>query len=135
MGRRKEVSHLDEIAAMKRYLLAWTPPNEHEAAIQQSYREAIANTYHAHNKPGYKRPTTAWKARAKAFELFDMGYSPRDISPRRTGFIRRRCLYAYYTEWQTILGAELAVWQLLRQLCAQEQERRQREWKRGQWFR
>jgi hypothetical protein len=122
-------SALKEIFQMRRYLFGWRPPNEREAELQRSYGAAILRMYNEYNKPGYKRPVFACGNRARAFALFDQGYRPRDITRRQVGFIKRKCLYVYYSEWQTIAQAETAILLLLRELCEAERERRAREWR------
>jgi len=120
---------IKEIYQMQRYLFGWKPPNEREAELQRTYRAAILRVYNENNKPGYRRPVFACGNRARAFALFDKGYRPRDITRRQVGFIKRKCLYVYFAEWQTIVKAELAMLLMLREICQGEQERRAREWR------
>ena len=50
-------------------------------------------------------PPIRWKGKRKAFELFDKGLRPKDISPRMVTGIKRRSLYRYYTEWKDMQRA------------------------------
>ncbi|UCG82572.1 MAG: hypothetical protein JSW38_10300 [Dehalococcoidia bacterium] len=124
----KQQAMFNEEMAMRRYLFGWAPKTDREKSLQDMYRKECERVYNDANPCGYKRPSVQWKAKAKAFALFDRGLTPKDISPRKVDFISRTSLYTYYSHWQTIMQAEIDLWDKLRKFCMAERERRSVEW-------
>lgn len=84
---------------------------ENPAVVQQRERRRLAqveaavhylSTISVERIARVKYPERACCARARIFQLFELGLRPRDITRRQSGFVKRDTLYDYYEDFKIL---------------------------------